>query len=281
MTSVATVPVLRRQERFASVGSTNDVVRAWLAAGDPEICVAVADEQTAGRGRNGRTWTAPPGAGLLLSLGFRPTWLAPERAWQLAATTSLAMADAIEDVAGLEFNSVQLKWPNDLVMPGGADDRSITPPGPHRDLRKLAGVLGETEGLGTDDPRVVIGIGLNADWPATAFPTELAATMTSVRAATGDRPIDVERLLRAFLVELEAGIQELHAGRFASVGWVGRQATTGRLLDLVLPDGTVERVGGRGVDPVSGALRIVDPVTGGTERAVYVGEITHVRLAAV
>ncbi len=87
---------LARQERFAVVGSTNDVVRDWLAAGTPEVCLAVADEQTAGRGREGRTWVAPAGGALLLSLGFRPTWLAPERVWRLAATASLAMAEAAE-----------------------------------------------------------------------------------------------------------------------------------------------------------------------------------------
>jgi BirA family biotin operon repressor/biotin-[acetyl-CoA-carboxylase] ligase len=68
-----TSPAFARVERFARLGSTNDVVRDWLANGEREICVAVAGEQTAGRGRNGRTWTAPPGAALLLSLGLRPT----------------------------------------------------------------------------------------------------------------------------------------------------------------------------------------------------------------
>ena len=89
-------PFLARQERFDVVGSTNDVVRGWLADGVAEVCLAVADEQSAGRGREGRTWTAPAGRALLLSLGFRPTWLAPERVWRLAAVTSLAMADAGE-----------------------------------------------------------------------------------------------------------------------------------------------------------------------------------------
>jgi hypothetical protein len=94
-----TPPFLSRQERFAVVGSTNDVVRGWLAEGTPEVCLAVADEQTAGRGRNGRSWQAPPGAALLLSLGFRPDWLEPEQVWRLATTVSLAMADAAEEVA--------------------------------------------------------------------------------------------------------------------------------------------------------------------------------------
>ena len=79
-----------RVERFASIGSTNDEVRTWLRDGTPEVCLAVADAQTAGRGRLDRRWTAPPGAALLWSLGFRPTWLAPDRAWRLAATVSLA-----------------------------------------------------------------------------------------------------------------------------------------------------------------------------------------------
>jgi BirA family biotin operon repressor/biotin-[acetyl-CoA-carboxylase] ligase len=276
-----TTSFLSRSERFARVGSTNDIVRAWLASGQPEVCLAVADEQSAGRGRNGRTWSAPPGAGLLLSIGFRPTWLATERVWQLAATTSLAMANAIEEAADLEIGAVMLKWPNDLVMPVHADGRSIISPDPRPDVRKLAGVLGETDGLGTDDPRVVIGIGVNADWPAAAFPADLAAGMTSVRAATGDRPVDIERLSAAFLAQLEVGVRALQAGRFAATDWVGRQVTNGRVLDLVLPDGTVERVGGRGVDPLTGALRIVDPATGGNEQAIFVGEIRHVRLASV
>ena len=60
-------------------------MRDWLADGTPEVCLAIADEQTAGRGREGRAWVAPDGAALLLSLGFRPTWLEPERVWRLAA----------------------------------------------------------------------------------------------------------------------------------------------------------------------------------------------------
>src|SRR5207344_2593285 len=92
---------LARSERFEVVGSTNDVVHSWLADGTPEVCLAVAGEQTAGRGREGRAWLAPHGAALLLSVGFRPTWLAPDSAWRLAAIVSLAMADAAEASVGL------------------------------------------------------------------------------------------------------------------------------------------------------------------------------------
>jgi len=283
VTSVLAVPVLRRRERFASVASTNDVVRAWLAAGEPEVCLAVADEQTAGRGRNGRTWTAPPGAGLLASLGFRPTWLEPDRVWRLAATVSLAMADAAEEVAGLPDRSVRLKWPNDLVIATDDAGRALGSSGEHNAVRKLGGVLGETEGLGTNDPRVVVGIGLNADWPAATFPAELAGTMTSLRAASGGRPIDSLLLLDAFTTRLEARAETLFGGRFDVADWSERQVTTGRWIELVRPDDKVETVLARGVDGDSGGLRISAPtdVDPNAERTVLVGEIRRVRLATV
>jgi BirA family biotin operon repressor/biotin-[acetyl-CoA-carboxylase] ligase len=278
------VPIARRQERFVSVGSTNDVVRDWLAAGEPEICVAVADEQTAGRGRSGRTWSAPAGRGLLLSLGFRPTWLPPDRVWRLAATVSLAMADTAEEAAGLPGGSIRLKWPNDLVMAVDAAGRGLDP---HEaaaangvaTIRKLGGVLGETDGLGTEDPRAVVGIGLNADWPAADFPAELRATMTSLRAAADERPIDHIGLVDGFLSRLEARVAALHGGDFDAAGWIDRQVTTGRRIDLLQPDGTTETVVATGVDAVSGALRIAEWDRPDEERSIVVGEIVHVRLA--
>ena len=89
-------------------------------------------------------------------------------------------------------------------------------------LRKLAGILGETEGLGTDDPRVVVGIGINADWPAVDFPPDLAASMTSLREASGGRPIDRDALLDGFLGRLEARI-----------GCASRRALRRRRLDRI------------------------------------------------
>jgi BirA family biotin operon repressor/biotin-[acetyl-CoA-carboxylase] ligase len=262
-------PVVQRFERFASVGSTNDVVRGWLAAGEPEICVAVADEQTAGRGRSGRTWTAPAGQGVLLSAGFRPTWLAPDRVWQLAGTVSLAMTGAAEDVAGLPTGTIRLKWPNDLVVV--AADGGV---------RKLGGVLGETDGLGTSNPWAIVGIGVNADWPEDDFPPDLHATMTSLRAAAGDRPIDAAWLLDGFLSRLQTAVGALFDGHFAAAEWVERQMTTGREVELSMPDGSTRAVPATGVDPETGALRIADVAESGGERSIVVGEIVHVRLAA-
>lgn len=271
--------LLSRQERFAVVGSTNDVVRGWLTDGTPEVCLAIADEQTAGRGREGRTWTAPPGAALLLSLGFRPTWLAPDQAWRLAATVSLAMADAAEEVAGLADGAIRLKWPNDLVAETVGATIPMAPQAP-TEVRKLAGILGETEGLGTTDPRVVIGLGLNTEWAAADFPPELTASMTSLREASGGRPIDHVGLLDAFLGRLEARIEALRGGRFDVGDWVARQLTTGRDVDLTDAAGRVETVRALGVDAATGALVVEDLSAPTGERQVVVGEIRRVRLSA-
>jgi BirA family biotin operon repressor/biotin-[acetyl-CoA-carboxylase] ligase len=279
-------PFLSRQERFTLVGSTNDVVRGWLAEGTPEVCLAVADEQSAGRGRDGRRWVATPGNGLLLSVGFRPTWLVPDRVWRLAATVSLAMADAAEEVAGLPDHAVRLKWPNDLVIEGpdpdpGKDHAAAVAQVAQVDVvRKLGGVLGETLGLGSADPRAIVGIGVNAGWHARDFPAELADSMTSLTEASGGRPIDLPLLLDAFLTRLEVRTEALRAGRFDVADWTDRQMTTGRRVELARADGSVESARAIGVDALSGALVIDDPMAPGGERAVSSGEIVRLRPAA-
>jgi BirA family biotin operon repressor/biotin-[acetyl-CoA-carboxylase] ligase len=271
-------PFLARQERFARVVSTQDVVRSWLDAGTPEVCLALADEQTAGRGRMGRSWTAPPGGALLLSLGFCPTWLVPGQAWRLAATVSLAMADAAEDAAGLRDHAIRLKWPNDLVIQDEGPDAAGTGSGGGV-VRKLGGVLGETDALGTTAPRVVVGIGLNTDWAAEGFPADLAPTMTSLRVASGGRPIDPVLLLDGFLSRLEARVEALRLGRFDVGDWAVRQLTTGRHVRLEGHGPVAEERLAVGVDSATGALIVADAAAPGGERAIHAGEVTRIRLA--
>ena len=269
---------LARQERFEQIGSTNDAVRAWLGAGTPEVCLAVADEQTAGRGRADRTWIAPRGAALLLSVGFRPAWLAPAHAWRLAAVTSLAMADAAEDVAGLRDHAIRLKWPNDLVIEADTPEHDGTGLG-GGPIRKLGGVLGEADGLGTDDPRVVVGIGVNAAWARADFPVAIAPAMTSLAEASGGRPIDRALLLDGFLSRLEARVEALRAGRFPMDDWTARQITTGRIVRLEGHGSAPEEARALGLEPATGALLVADPTALGGERAVHAGDVVHVRLA--
>ena len=267
-------PWLARLERFDTVASTNDIVGGWLDEGVTEVCIAVADEQTAGRGRNGRTWMAPPGAALLCSLGFRPTYLEPDRSWQLAAIVSLAMAEAAEAVSGRGAGTVRLKWPNDLVVAEGDT------------VRKLAGVLGETVGAGTDDPRVVIGIGVNAGWRRADFPEDLADSMTSVAELSGNAAQMFEtelrdRLLDVFLEGLHPRLAALRDNGFPAGEWRDRQLTNGAVVRLERPDGSAETVRAIDVDAESGAL-VIESLSGEwPSRSVTVGEIRHLRLAGV
>jgi BirA family biotin operon repressor/biotin-[acetyl-CoA-carboxylase] ligase len=262
---------LCRLEWLDRASSTNDVVLGWLRAGEWEVCVAFADEQSAGRGRNGRAWIAPPGAGLLGSVGFRPTWLAPLQEWRLAAIVSLAMAVAAENVARLAPGTIRLKWPNDLV----ARDRETG------EVRKLAGVLGETEGLGDHGALAVIGIGVNVGWAPSDFPRDLAASMTSLAELAPGRRIDREVLADRFLAGLGDLYGELREGRFPGDTWRVRQLTNGSTVRLEWPDGSAETVLAEDVDTETGALLVRGPGEKGAARSVVVGEIRHVRVGGV
>ena len=277
--------LLARLERLPVVTSTNDVVRDWLADGVPEVCLAVADVQVAGRGRDGRTWISPVGTGLLASVGLRPAWIAPGHAWRAAATVSLAVAEAAEEVAGLPSGTIRLKWPNDLVVEAAAGD-GCAPGGrdPRRDgsgavaLRKLGGVLAESTGLGSDDPRLVVGLGLNVDWEARHFPAELAPAMTSLRALV-DGPVSRDDLLAAFLDLVERRLDALRGGHFALDDWTARQVLPGATVRL---EGSGEADGEwfvLAVDGASGALVVADPAAPGGERRVPAGEAVHLRRA--
>jgi BirA family biotin operon repressor/biotin-[acetyl-CoA-carboxylase] ligase len=275
--------LISRREHFPVVGSTNDVVAGWLAEGVAEVCLAVTDEQATGRGREGRTWQAPSGAALLLSLGFRPGWIEPELVWRIAAVVSMAMAEAAEHVAGLDAGTIRLKWPNDLVaysgewLAGASPSPSESSSRTRLPIRKLAGVLGETAGLGSADPRAIVGIGTNVDWARPDFPLEIAEGMTSLRELAGDGRVERNDLLERFLVGLEVRVERLREGAFDAGEWQERQLTNDLPVRLVLADGGHEVVHARRVDPVSGGL-VVD--SGGVERTVMAGEIHHVRVVA-
>jgi BirA family transcriptional regulator, biotin operon repressor / biotin---[acetyl-CoA-carboxylase] ligase len=256
-----------RIERFSEVESTQPIVRRWLADGLPEVAIATADHQTAGRGRLGRDWQAPPGAALLLSAGFRPppAMVPPRHAWRVAATVALAMVDAAEAAAGLRDDTLWLKWPNDIV----AEASDGFP-------RKVAGVLGEMAVTGEAVEHVVVGIGINADWAPAHFPPDLMRTMTSLHALAGGRPIDRDQLLDEFLARLEPRYLALSAGRFDAGGWSRRQLTSGRQVEVATA-GEVLVGTAAGVDPESGAL-LLDLPDG--RLRIDTGEVVRCRLLA-
>jgi len=129
---------------FAEVGSTLDVVHALGERGEPEGALVLADAQTAGRGRMGRSWRSDPGAGIWLTLLERPE--RPESLGVLALRLALALAPALEPFAGAP---TRLKWPNDVYVGD----------------RKLAGVLVEARWHGSRLDWVAIGVGINVRPP--------------------------------------------------------------------------------------------------------------------
>jgi BirA family transcriptional regulator, biotin operon repressor / biotin---[acetyl-CoA-carboxylase] ligase len=197
--------------------STNDRARDLAQAGAPHGTLVTAAEQTAGRGRQGRTWTAPPGSALLLSVVLRdPPALLP-----------LAAALAVSEVAGA---GAQIKWPNDVLL----------------DDRKVAGILAEGR---PQDGWAVLGIGVNVALRIEDLPTELHDTAGTLGLEPADLEPTLERLLAALERTLaldEAALLEAYRARDAlrgrEVSWAtgrGRAAGIdgeGRLV-VELPEG--------------------------------------------
>jgi BirA family biotin operon repressor/biotin-[acetyl-CoA-carboxylase] ligase len=183
---------------FETVGSTNDVCSAQASAGRCEGFVAVADEQTAGRGRRGHTWFSPPGSGLYVSVVLAPATATtdPARATTLLTLAAgVALAEGIEQASGLR---IDLKWPNDLQV----------------SRRKLGGILAESSGAGDRDGTIVVGYGINVR--PTAFPPELRERATSLESELG-RAIDRHHLLAETLAALSRRYEDLLAGRFDAI----------------------------------------------------------------
>ena len=148
-----------------------------LEAEDEEGAVAVAEEQSEGRGRLGRSWHAPAGTSVLVSVLLRPP-IDAARLPELSLVAGGAVAEAISDVTGIEPT---VKFPNDVLVGG----------------RKVAGILAESS-----EGRVVLGIGVNANQSEEQLPADAQMKPTSLRIELGE-PVDRARLLGAILARLE------------------------------------------------------------------------------
>lgn len=177
------------------VGSTNDVILDLAAQAAPHGTVCLADEQSAGRGRRGYGWFSPPGCGIWASVLLRPR-LSAARTPPLTFCAAAAVAPVLEAAAGV---SVEIKWPNDLLMGGRGDCEGRGGCGG----RKVAGILAESRVVSGDDPVIVIGMGINVNHTREQFPDELSASATSLRIESG-RPVDREELFLAILSSFES-----------------------------------------------------------------------------
>ena len=199
------------------VDSTQPLMHLAAQQGAEEGLVLLADAQTAGKGRLGRTWQASPGSSLLLSMLFRPA-LSASQGPRLTMCVGLGAAAAVEEITGLP---VQLKWPNDLLLHG----------------KKLAGVLTETQLEGDRLAFAVVGLGLNVNL---ALPAEheLASTAISLSQALG-RPVSRLALLPAILRHIEYHYTRLQAGHSPYAAWAQRMAYYGQMVQVTLPNATL------------------------------------------
>ncbi|MFF3461302.1 biotin--[acetyl-CoA-carboxylase] ligase [Streptomyces sp. NPDC001984] len=241
-------------------GSTNSDLVARVAQGKAaEGAVLVAEGQTAGRGRLDRQWTAPPRSGLFFSVLLRPADVPVARWGWLPLLTGVAVATGLSRAAGVD---TALKWPNDLLVTVGDEER------------KAGGILAERAG----DDGVVVGVGINVTLRADELPVPQAGSLALAGAVSTDR----DTLLRAVLRSLEewygrwrsadgdpavSGLQETYAAGCA---------TLGRVVRAELPGD--RSITGEAV-AVDGDGRLVIATEAGVQEPVGAGDIVHLRLA--
>ena len=235
---------------YASLESTNSLAKSLALDGAPEGTVIVADEQTAGRGRMGRTWLSPGGGGLLFSILLRPS-IPPE---QLFALTMMLAVSAAETLERETAHHAKIKWPNDLYLNG----------------RKLAGILTEF-GLKEKSVRYcVLGMGLNVHSHPAADPG-LRGPATSLRHETG-KSFPRGELLAGILKTFEAGYRRFLEGEreLFCRKWNELSMVLGR--DVIV-EAEPETIRGKAlrIDP-DGALILRE--TSGHERRIVCGDVS-------
>jgi BirA family biotin operon repressor/biotin-[acetyl-CoA-carboxylase] ligase len=219
--------------------STQDL----LGPDDPEGAVVVADEQSAGRGRQGRRWVAPAGTAILSSTLLRPP--PGRRQAELSLVAGVAVADAVEEALGL---SAQIKWPNDVLV----------------NRKKVAGILAEARG-----DAVVLGIGVNVNQRRDELPPNATTPPASLRTIDG-----VERAREPILARILARLEHHYdlwreGGIDAIYDDLGsRDFLRGRRVAVDGVSGTAVKIDRQG-------RLVID--AGGEKRAVESGEVTYER----
>jgi BirA family biotin operon repressor/biotin-[acetyl-CoA-carboxylase] ligase len=203
---------------FESVaGSTMDLARDAAHHNAAEGTVALADEQTAGRGRLGRSWVTPPAANLTFTLLLRPP--APVLR-QVAMITPLAVIRAVEETGA----RASIKWPNDVQVDG----------------KKLAGILIESEIDEAGTGVVLVGVGLNVNFDPRQH-DEIRDIATSLAVALG-RPVEREPLLASLLLHFERLYAEAKAGASMRDAWRERLVTINQAVKATMPGRVVEGI---------------------------------------
>ena len=244
-----------RLSYFSVVSSTNDVALRLAAAGADDGTTVLAATQTAGRGRHGRQWFSPSAAGLYFSVVMRGLQSAP-----VTLMAGVAVAEGIRAATGVP---VELKWPNDVVLPiSGRQDGSVG-------YAKLAGILAETSRTDGIADAVVVGIGINIE--RAEYPPALAPRVSSLRVES-DVPVDRAGVLVESLAALSYWRQVLAAGAVRRVLARWRElapTSSGATVAWSAPGGRQQGVT-EGIDD-DGALRVR---SGSRVQRLVAGDVT-------
>lgn len=242
---------LKSQRYFDKIGSTNDEALAWATNHAPDLSIVYAGQQTRGRGRMGRQWFTPPGAGLAFSLVLRPKGIEYENIGLFSGLGAVAVVTALKKYGV----TAQIKWPNDVLING----------------RKVAGILVETVWMGENAESVVLGIGVNVAPESVPPPEALNFPATCVLS---EAPMLVERfnLLRILLGELIAWRPKLASEAFLNA-WDESLAFRGETVQVW--SGEAEPIIGQvaGLE-TDGSLQL--RLSDGEVRGVRFGEV-HLR----
>ncbi|MBY0277585.1 biotin--[acetyl-CoA-carboxylase] ligase [Candidatus Binatia bacterium] len=232
-----------------TIDSTNRLAAEQARGGAVEGTIVVAEQQTAGRGRLGRTWVSPASVNLYMSVVLRPR-IPPLEVPRLTLVAGLAVAEAIRDSGTFQ---PRIKWPNDVLLDG----------------RKVAGILTELEAEADRVRFVIVGIGVNLNATRTDFPPDLKTKATSLLLA-GGAPVDRAAFTGRLLTRLDAAYAAFLSGGFAALRH--RYEELHGLVGLAVTiDGTPPLAGTvRGVDD-GGALLVE---SGGALQRVVSGEVT-------
>jgi BirA family biotin operon repressor/biotin-[acetyl-CoA-carboxylase] ligase len=238
---------------YQSTRSTNDLAHQAALNNSPRPAVFIAEEQSGGRGRNGKSWSSPPNLGLWMSLLLTPNH--PLQHWPRITTTAATLiANTLRSTLSLP---VQIKWPNDLWIGSS----------------KLAGVIAET-GTSSQGPYVVLGIGINALHSSSDFPPELRSTATSLKIHLAQPPCRnalASNVLRT-LAQIDHSISDQG---FSAILQEARKLSC--VIDKSIEfDLNGERLSGRAID-LNDEGHLVLLTADGSERILHSGEVTHIR----
>lgn len=244
----------RAIEYFDEVTSTSDVAHKLALDGAPHGTVVLAERQTSGRGRHGRSWVSPPGLNLYMSVILRPE-MRPALAPELTLVAAVAACEAVR-AAGVP--KAMIKWPNDLEVGG----------------RKLAGMLNEMHATGDDLHFVIIGMGIDVNMDSGDFPAEIRDIATSVRIEAGN-PVARARFCADLLARLENWYDRYLVDGFTPVRtrWAELSSTIGTRVRVQVDSRAIE---GKavGLDELGALIVRTDA---GAEERVLAGDLKTLR----